>query len=320
MKDQENARQLPPSVRAKDSSLNKTLPPVAELLGKYTILRYVDLGGVGQELDYRHLVDLDTMPIPMPVDREGYCSVEHSSRYWATGYSDWLNVSEAVKRYMSPGKSQSKMRLMDFGSATGRFLRHVWTFGKDKFDCWGCDFAPANVEWVKRYLSPEIKILLNTNVPHLPFPDGHFDIVTAFSVFTHIDYLEDAWLLELRRITSPNGLLYITVHNDEAWSKLSKSPDRAQVTLRSNEIPGNKILDESMFAQPLPEDRFVLRISMEEIYNCNVWISNNYIRKNWSRYFEIMQIAGNAHSDFQSVVIMKPLAEERLTDAPPSGA
>ena len=43
------------------------------------------------------------MPIPMPVDREGYCSVEHSSRYWATGYSDWLNVREAVKRYMSPG-------------------------------------------------------------------------------------------------------------------------------------------------------------------------------------------------------------------------
>lgn len=307
MKAEENTRPLPPSVRTKDSSLDKTLPPVAELLGKYTILRYVDLDGVGQELDYRHLVDRDTMPIPMPVDREGYCSVEHSSRYWATGYSDWLNVREAVKRYMSPEASQSKMRMMDFGCASGRFLRHVWTFGKDNIDSWGCDFAPANVEWVKRYLPSEIKILLNTNVPHLPFPDGHFDIMTAFSVFTHIDYLEDAWLLELRRITSPNGLLYITVHNDATWSQLSKSPTRAEDVLRSNSIPGNKILDESLFDQPLPEDRFVLRTSMEDIYNCNVWMSNDYIRKNWSRYFEIMHIASNAHTEFQSVVIMKPL-------------
>ena len=52
MKAEENSRPLPPSVRTKDSSLDKTLPPVAELLGKYTILRYVDLDGVGQELDW----------------------------------------------------------------------------------------------------------------------------------------------------------------------------------------------------------------------------------------------------------------------------
>ena len=51
---------------------------------------------------------------------------------------------------------------------------------------------------------------------------------------------------------------------------------------------------------------------MEDIYNCNVWMSNDYIRKNWSRYFEIMDIASNAHTGFQSVVIMKPLVEERV--------
>jgi hypothetical protein len=29
----------------------------------------------------------------------------------------------------------------------------------------------------------------------LPFRDGQFDLITAFSVFTHIDALEIAWLL-----------------------------------------------------------------------------------------------------------------------------
>lgn len=314
-KNSTDAKPLQRFVRAKQSTLDKTLLPVSELVvDKPTVLRYVDLKGAEQELDYRHLTQYDPMPIPMPIDREGYGSVENSPHYWASGHGDWLNVSEAIERYVQlDDKNNARLQLLDFGCATGRFLRHAWTFGSKKIDTWGCDFAPPNVQWAKKYLSPDIKIFLNTDVPHLPFPDEYFDVVTAFSVFTHIDMLEDAWLLELRRITNHNGILYLTIHNEATWKKVTTRPGSLTRMMRANDVPGNIEVSEELFKGPMPQDRLVLRMSNDNIYNSNVMFTSDYVHKNWSRYFEIMDIADNAHACFQSPVIMRPLPKTQKT-------
>ena len=51
-------------------------------------------------------------------------------------------------------------------------------------------------------------------MPHLPFEDRSFDLIYCGSVFTHIDDLADAWLLELHRILTPEGRLYATIHDN----------------------------------------------------------------------------------------------------------
>jgi len=212
----QNSNNVSRHFREKHTTPDDVLPSPAEIIPDdyNAVLNYVNLDGEPQKLEYRNLAKLDPMPVPMPVDREHYGTLENSAHYWATGHGDWLNVCEAIERYMDlTGKTQP-LRLMDFGCATGRFLRHSYVFGKEKIDNWGCDFAPTNVAWSKQHLTPEIKIILNSSTPHLPFADGFFDVVTAFSVFTHINLLEDAWLLELRRITKPNGLLYLTIQNE----------------------------------------------------------------------------------------------------------
>ncbi len=249
-----DAKPLSGQVRAKDSALDNVLPPVGELVSdKPTILSYVNLDGVEQKLDYRHLTAFDPMPIPMPIDREGYGSVETSAQYWATGHGDWLNVSEAIERHVQlDDQNDRRSKLLDFGCATGRFLRHAWAFGSEKIESWGCDFAPANVQWTKRYLTPEIRIFLNTDAPHLPFADEYFDVVTAFSVFTHIDLLEDAWLLELRRITHRRGILYLTIQNEAAWKKVTTRPGSLSHLMRANQVPGNIVVNEELFHSPMP--------------------------------------------------------------------
>jgi len=57
-------------------------------------------------------------------------------------------------------------------------------------------------------------------VPGLPYPDGHFDLVYAMSVFTHI--VEDwaGWLLELRRVLAPGGILLATVIGPQTAAEL----------------------------------------------------------------------------------------------------
>lgn len=312
-------QQLPRFVRAKNSAIDNVLPAVSDLIASDdfgnsdAILNYTDLDGSAQKLDYRSLAEHDPMPIPMPVDREGYCSVEFSPQYWATGHGDWLNVCDAIERHMFLDNSDQQLRLFDFGCASGRFLRHAWAFGREKFDCWGSDFAPANVQWVKQHLAGDIKVILNTDVPHLPFSDGYFDVVTAFSVMTHIDLMEDAWLLELRRITNPNGLLYLTIQNEASWEKVISRPGSLEHILKANDVPGNISLTRESFDGPLPQDRFALKMSVEDIYNCNVWCSSDYVNQHWSRYFEILQIANNAHTGFQSPVIMRPLPVKNAT-------
>ena len=297
-----------PTIRRKSSDMENVLPPVAELLADdNTVFHYTDLDGNPAKLDFREAAAADPYPLPMPVDREGYGTVEFTPRFWATGHSDWLNVQDAIQRFMPEKPAEGeKLRVLDFGCASGRVLRHAHTFSGETTDIWGCDFAPENVNWVKRYLSSDIKIFLNNANPHLPFTDGYFDVITAFSVFTHIDLFEDAWLLELRRITKPGGLLYLTTQNDASWPRVVDRPHMLKHIEQANKIKGNPTVSKDLFESEMPSDRIVFRMSEDENYNCNVWMTNDYIRQTWSRYFDVHHIADNAHTNFQSPVIMSP--------------
>jgi len=299
--------------RSKNSDIDNVLGPVAELMtDEYRQLNYTDLDSQPAVLQVDQHMDRDPHPIPMPIDRENYGNLAASPRYWATGLSDWLNVQEAISRF-GAGDGDF-LRYLDFGCASGRVLRHAHTFANTETDLWGCDFAPANINWIKRYLPKPIKGFINNAIPHLPFPDQTFDLISAFSVLTHIDQFEDAWLLELRRVTRPDGLLYLTIQNEASWSRVPTRPNMMKHLERANSIDGNPIrVKEGTFAEPMPLDRIVFRMTNDENYNCNVWHSSEYIRNLWSRYFEILHIADNAHTNFQSVVILRPLDESRLS-------
>ncbi len=294
-------------VREKKTQVDKTLPPVSELVAdrEYTMVNRIDLDGNASQIDYRELAAADPHPNPMPVDREGYGSIDTTHYQWASGHSDWLNVRDAVDRYHTGPQRESKFRLLDFGCATGRFMRHAWAFGRDRYDVWGCDFAPANIEWGKRHLTPEMKFILNTSLAHLPFPDGYFDVVTAFSVFTHIDLFEDAWLLELRRITSRDGVLYLTVQNDDTWNVILERPWSLEHLKVANKFEGNMKITDDIFQRPMPQDRIVLKMSADKTYDRNVWVSNKHIREIWGRYFDVVHIAPLAHGRYQTPVILK---------------
>jgi SAM-dependent methyltransferase len=113
-------------------------------------------------------------------------------------------------------------RLLDFGCFTGRVLRWFLDEARDGVEVWGVDIHAEAIEWVNRRLCPPFHTATTTTQPHLPFPDGYFDVVYAGSVFTHIADLADAWLLELRRVMAPGGRAYLTF-NDEASMALVKA-------------------------------------------------------------------------------------------------
>jgi tetratricopeptide (TPR) repeat protein len=105
---------------------------------------------------------------------------------------------------------QSGSRILDFGCASGRMIRHLEKFSEN-CEIWGTDISGDCIAWCQQHLSPPFHFFMGTTHPHLPFEDGYFDLIYAGSVFTHIDDLADAWFLELRRILKPGGMAYVTI-------------------------------------------------------------------------------------------------------------
>lgn len=104
-------------------------------------------------------------------------------------------------------------RVLEFGCAAGRMLRHVHEFAP-RAELWGVDISARHVQWCVDNLTPSMHFATTTMIPHLPFEDRYFDFVFCGSVFTHIEDIQQSWLLELGRVLRPLGRLFITVHDE----------------------------------------------------------------------------------------------------------
>jgi ubiquinone/menaquinone biosynthesis C-methylase UbiE len=241
----------------------------------------------GEELDYDDLIRRDRAPMPGEKNRELYFG-EHHLAYWLSGYRDYRKTLAAVEPY-----GICSGRCYDFGGSTGRVFRH-FAFQSDKWDVWSSDFKISSVEWNLRYFPTSIKVLLNNSNPSLPLPDNYFDLVTAYSVFTHINEPETSWLLELRRILKIGSVAYISIHDEATWSNPEQSLRDTIVQFR----PDIADLTE------MPKGKTVVTWTDEDPYNCNVFHSREHIESVWGRYFEICEIK-SCYLDRQAVVVCR---------------
>lgn len=100
--------------------------------------------------------------------------------------------------------------VLDFGCGCGRIMRFLDAAGAGAHRLRGTDRNRASIAWVKRYM-PHVEANVNGDAPPLPYGTNSFDLVYAWSVFTHLPVaLQDAWMAELTRVLRPGGVLVIT--------------------------------------------------------------------------------------------------------------
>ena len=159
-------------------------------------------------------------PIPPQSRWQGYGDSEQW--YLESGQQ---NVAEMFDLLRSNGVAVAPDgRVLDFGCAAGRMTRWLPEYSSE-WEIWGTDIVADNVSWCQHNLTPRMSFLCNSTLPHLPFQDGYFDFIYSRSVFTHIAAeLSDAWFLELRRLLSPGGFLYVTVLDQSSIDLLRNSP------------------------------------------------------------------------------------------------
>jgi SAM-dependent methyltransferase len=162
-----------------------------------------------------------------------------------------------------------------------------------------CDINPRHVELVRNLFGGVIHALHNQTVPHLPFPDGFFDCVTAYSVFTHIYDDDTAWLLELRRIIRPGGALYITLHDQETWRQLP-------TVYHSDLFFADEQFRQYYAEHPQLEGRVGHFYSDSDAYNCNVFVTSEYVQQFWAPLFASCDIQSAAHGYQAAAALRTP--------------
>src|SRR6202795_1127416 len=120
----------------------------------------------------------------------GWMTDESAQRYDTQVEVLFNGAANATRRQALPplreviaGRDQRKLRLLDIGCGTGRFLdlvKQVWP----RLPSLGLDLSEPYVRHAKRYLSRWSRInLLVGNAESIPAPDASFDVVTIIFMF-----------------------------------------------------------------------------------------------------------------------------------------
>jgi ubiquinone/menaquinone biosynthesis C-methylase UbiE len=189
-------------------------------------------------------------------------------------------------------------RVLDLGCGDGMMIRAFYNLARSS-EVWGVDIRATHVVWCQQHLSPPFKFVTTTSFPHLPFADSYFDLIYAGSVFTHIDDLSDAWLLELKRIVRPGGRLYLTVHDKHTIDIIYRTRrGLLPVLQRFDEECHFSTIDFAMFSvgrTPGAGDRKG---------QAQVFYDIDYLRKHWGNYLKVLSVTPEAYG-YQTAVVLE---------------
>lgn len=223
----------------------------------------------------------------------------------------WFGYGGTTEEYLNSGKEHiDKMkqilhstdfslekanRILDFGCAVGRMIRWLVALA-DKCEIWGVDIGASHVMWCQQNLSPPFNFATVTTIPCLPFEDGYFDFIYCGSVFTHIDYLTDAWLLELRRILRIGGRIYITIH------------DKHTIDLHINHDRGPSDVTRALLELNNKTNLLTSEYNMFSIFpgspRSQVFYDIDYLCSAWGRILRLISVTQEAYG-VQTAVLME---------------
>jgi SAM-dependent methyltransferase len=230
--------------------------------------------------------------VPSDEFRFGYAPGDEE-KYLAWGSYDANLILEEIQR---AGLHNKDLKILDFGCSSGRVMRHFGSQIEDNnWRVYGCDIQATAIESMRAdNWSDGFEFFTSTTIPHLPFEDNSLDVIYSFSVFTHTKYLWDAWLLELKRVLKPNGLMLHTVHLEAAWKFYHSNRDEKWV--QESQAP-------EVYNTPSMQVDFLFDgdASVSQVF----W-KEEVLKNYWSRHFASLEVLPPAAEySFQNRVVLR---------------
>ncbi len=190
-------------------------------------------------------------------------------------------IKECIVRSLPENYDFANKRILDFGCGSGRVLRHFQAEAQ-KAEFWACDIDFPSITWLSENFPAWFRVFHNTEVPHLPIESDYFDLIYVISVFTHITTTWQPWLLELRRVLKPGGILLVTFSNRIAYEYNT----------------GQRFDEQNTGMLVMDEDR-----DWDE-GGPGVFQSNWWVKKHWGQFFDIEYISREGLSNWQSLAVL----------------
>lgn len=206
------------------------------------------------------------------------------------GATAFSQMQRFLGRYFSKS-IEDFASVLDWGCGSGRMLRYFPSTALKSLT--GIDIDEQAIEWCRQAF-PDGRFVAVAPEPPTPFPAESFDLIYANSVLTHLrqkDHLQ--WLRELFRVARPGAVLLLTTAGERSWWG-RKFPSSRFVEWRVDchgfyEGGRNTNLDE---------------IGVGDYYR-NVFISADYIQRNWSELFEIVDFVPGGIGNLQDLTILR---------------
>jgi SAM-dependent methyltransferase len=183
----------------------------------------------------------DGLPLPPPILRVRVTGTADRDEFVAQSSRAADTVRDVVR--LAGREFEALDAVLDFGCGCGRVMRKWANVPGPSF--FGSDYNSDLIKWCRQNL-PYARFEVNRLAPPLPFAADQFDLVYAFSVFTHLtELLQHEWMAELRRIVRPRGLLVFSTRG-AAWAwKLTPDErsryERGDLVVRYGDVAGTNL-------------------------------------------------------------------------------
>ena len=231
----------------------------------------------------------ESLPMPPAQNIRRVVGDESPTRFGMGGLTIYQNVTAMLREL---GFDWARFaRTLDWGCGAGRITRYL--IAESGSEVHGADIDADNVSWCAENLK-------GAQFHHLPlapptrFENNMFDLVIGASVVTHLtEPMQFAWLEELRRITRPGALVFLSVAGACQYAHMGIEPDLYRRAQKRG------FLD---FSRDASLDGFIANAE----YYRSTWHSRAYIVETWSKYFDIITFADGIAALQDFVVMRRP--------------
>ncbi len=235
-------------------------------------------------------------PFPPPARMIITTGLTEPKDFASHGYDILKALSEA-----SPKPLSASHDVLDFGVGAGRLARMFKGF-RGRYT--GVDVDAGNVAWVGRALS-HVKAVLTKPRKPLPLTSQQFDLIVSVSVFSHMSERDQLfYLAELARLATPGAVVLLTVHGERALQR-AETEERIFKMLQ---VPASAIKSARQSFQN-GGFRFIRQWfgHLNNLFYAYgiTFISEDYVRRVWSKFFDVVSIRSGAIHDFQDIIVLR---------------
>ena len=223
------------------------------------------------------------------------------------GRLDYQTFRQAIERHTAD--PLPALSVLDFGAGGGRILAHF--AGHESANGWrlaASDVDPTAIAYLRRAW-PQVDSRVNASEPPLPFEAGRFDVLYAFSVWTHLPPEAQArWLAEAGRVLRPGGLALITTLGFYGLELLSHSAAPLEAEwwgVSADDLRRQGVIyhEYAVLGQALPEKE--LFSGIQGSYGVSVH-DPAYVRRAWAdQGFEVLEIIERAMHGHQDLIVLR---------------